>query len=138
MPRLRNPKHEIVAQELAAGKTAVQASVAAGFPSAAPNARRRAQRKEIKARVIEIREKAAAKGVEGVVVTIEKLLHESEQARCKAMRESKGASAAVSAIICKAKLAGLWRERSELSGPAGEPIEVTWREPIYSHSAPAS
>lgn len=62
MPALRNPKHEIVAQELAAGHTPEQASETAKFPkgsSFAANARKRAQRKDIKARVAEIQEPMA-------------------------------------------------------------------------------
>jgi hypothetical protein len=44
-------------------------------------------------------------------VTIEGLISEAEAARAKAMSEKGGASAAVSAITTKAKLARLWRER---------------------------
>jgi len=57
MPVLRNARHEIVAQELAAGKTAVEASRIAGYPdgsSFAPNARRRIQRADIRARIAEL------------------------------------------------------------------------------------
>jgi hypothetical protein len=65
MSVLRNPKHEIVAKALALGKTAEQASAspdAAGNPvydpaasSFASNARKRAQRPDIRRRVDEIR-----------------------------------------------------------------------------------
>jgi hypothetical protein len=57
MAFLVNARHEIVAQELAAGKTPTEASVIAGYPagsSFAPNARRRAQHANIRARMVEI------------------------------------------------------------------------------------
>ena len=44
-------------------------------------------------------------------VTIESLITEAEAARAKAMEEKGGAAAAVSALIAKAKLAGMWREK---------------------------
>lgn len=62
MPPLRDPAHERVAQALAAMKTPVQASREAGYKdgtSFAPNARKRAQRKDIRARVAELQAKEA-------------------------------------------------------------------------------
>lgn len=60
---LKNPKHEMVAQELAAMRSAEEASATADYDTAAssfaPNARKRAQRKDIRARVIEIQSAAA-------------------------------------------------------------------------------
>lgn len=54
---LANPQHETVAQELARGKSPTEASQIAGYQagsSFAPNARKRAQRDDIKQRVHEI------------------------------------------------------------------------------------
>ena len=62
MPVLRKGKHELVAQALAIGKSAVEASRAADYPdgsSFAPNARRRAQHPSIRARVAELQERGA-------------------------------------------------------------------------------
>ena len=62
MPVLRKGKHELVAQALAIGKSAVEASRAAGYPdgsSFAPNARKRAQHPGIRARVAELQERGA-------------------------------------------------------------------------------
>ncbi len=62
MPPLRDPGHERVARALAEMKTPVQASREAGYKdgtSFAPNARKRAQRKDIRARVAEIQAKEA-------------------------------------------------------------------------------
>jgi hypothetical protein len=63
MPVLRKPKHEIVAQALAAGRSPVEASREAGYPdgsSFAPNARKRAQHPRIRQRVTELQERGAA------------------------------------------------------------------------------
>lgn len=123
MPILRNRKHEVVAQEMAVGKNAIEASAAARFPTTTKthkdNARKRAHRKDIKARVLELRQQANAKGVTAVVVTIEKLIDEADDARLKAMDEKGGAAAANACIVTKAKLAGLWVDKKALTDPTG-------------------
>ncbi len=53
---------------------------------------------------------------ERCAVTVENLTEELELARVKAMADDKGASAAVTAIMGKAKLHGLVVDRKELSG----------------------
>lgn len=127
MSSLRNPKHEIVAQELAAGKTPEQASDLAGYDrsasSFASNARKRAQRKDIRERLKEIQ----AIGAKCAAVTAESLIFEAEEARRKAMTEKGGAGAAISAVTCKAKLAGLWVEKGAFTDPTGKtaaPVSV--------------
>lgn len=77
MPALRNRQHEIVAQELAAGRSAEEASATAGYPagsSFAANARKRAQREDIKARVMEIRAPAIERSAEGAGLSCEYML----------------------------------------------------------------
>ena len=64
MPVLRKPKHELVAQALAAGRSAIEASREANYPersvvSFAANARRRAQHPSIRARVAELQGRGA-------------------------------------------------------------------------------
>jgi hypothetical protein len=62
MPVLRNPRPEVVAQELAAGRSTAEASHEAGYPagsSFSSNARKRAQRPGIRARVAEIQTRGA-------------------------------------------------------------------------------
>ena len=57
MPPLLDHRHEIVARALARGRTQYEASKIAGYPagsSFAPNARRRAQRSDIRARKLEL------------------------------------------------------------------------------------
>jgi hypothetical protein len=84
MPALKNPKQERVAQELAIGKSAEEASAALdadGRPiydtsasSFASNARRRAQHPAIRARVAELRAPAIVAAEESVAVTVEWML----------------------------------------------------------------
>jgi len=69
MPVLPNARHEIVAQELAAGRSMVEASRVAGYPdgsSFASNARKRAQRADIRARTAELLAARAARMLDQV------------------------------------------------------------------------
>jgi phage terminase small subunit len=56
MPILANPKHEIIAQQLAKGTGIVDAYAAGGYARTAPSATKFAQRPEIRARVKEIQQ----------------------------------------------------------------------------------
>jgi hypothetical protein len=58
-----------------------------------------------------------AKAVERHDITVDDLVTELESARNKAMNEPKGASAAVSATLGKAKLLGLIIDRGEVGKP---------------------
>jgi phage terminase small subunit len=65
------------------------------------------------------------------MVTVESLTNELEEARRLAMADEKGASAAVAAVMGKAKLHGLLVEKNEHTGKNGGPIQTetkTWRE----------
>jgi hypothetical protein len=59
-------------------------------------------------------------GAERAAITVETLIAEAEAARSKAMSEKGGANAAVAAITVKAKLAGLWLDKTALTDPSGE------------------
>jgi hypothetical protein len=118
MPILTNPKHEAFAQGLARGLSAAAAYVEAGYKANRHNAAALAREKHIRTRVTELQEEqlaihqqATAEAAARAKVTIESLIIEAEAARVKAMSEKGGAAAAVSALIAKAKLAGMWRER---------------------------
>lgn len=76
-------------------------------------------------RVMELQEAAR----ERAMVTVEGLTAELEDARLLAMSDEKGASAAVSAIMGKAKLHGLLIDKKEHSGPGGGKFEVEWVAP---------
>ena len=116
MPTLQNPRHERFAQELATGKTADAAHVLAGYRANRSNAARLSASRDIQKRVAEIQ----SMGAELAAITVEALIAEAEAARSKAMAEKGGANAAVAAIVAKAKLAGLWREKVAQTDPSGE------------------
>jgi hypothetical protein len=59
-------------------------------------------------------------------VTIEGLIADAEAARIKAMASRNGAAAAVSALIAKAKLAGMWREKPDRYSTEKATIIVQW------------
>lgn len=67
---------------------------------------------EVTGRVAELQSEAK----ERTMVTVESLTQELDEARLHALKDDKGASAAVSAIMGKAKLHGLLVEKHEHSG----------------------
>jgi hypothetical protein len=56
------------------------------------------------------------------MVSVDSLTQELEEARKLAMSDEKGASAAVSAIMGKAKLHGLLIDKKQLTGEDGKPL----------------
>ena len=106
MPALSNPKHEIFAQELAKGKTADGAYALAGYRKSRSNASVLRTNQNISDRVIELQRVVAAH----TEITIESLIREADQIRRAAMASGQ-CSAALSALITTAKLAGLWGEK---------------------------
>ena len=111
MPVLKNARHEAYAQALAKGMTQDAAYQAAGFKPHRGNASTLRAKQNIQDRVAELTERAASK----VVVTVESLAGELEEARSLALGE-KQSSAAVQATMGKAKLFGLITENRRLSG----------------------
>ncbi|WP_395448692.1 terminase small subunit [Aminobacter sp. UC22_36] len=75
----------------------------------------------VAARVKELQQQAR----DLAMVSIGTLTGELELARVKAMGDEKGASAAVSAIMGKAKLHGLLVEKAEVTGKGGAPLTST-------------
>lgn len=73
---------------------------------------------KVAARVKELREQARA----AHLVSVGTLTEELESARTKAMAEPKGASAAVSATLGKAKLHGLLIDKAEVTGKDGKEL----------------
>lgn len=59
------------------------------------------------------------------MVSIGTLMAELELVRVKAMEDDKGASAAISAIMGKARLHGLLIDKAEVTGKAGAPLSST-------------
>jgi hypothetical protein len=122
MPILGNPHYELAAQMIASGKPKEEAAIIGGLDplgsSFAANARKFCQKHGIPRRVAEIQAIAAR----CAAIRAEHLIIDAEEARLKAMRERGGASAAVAAIICKAKLSGIAYERAEITGANGTPF----------------
>lgn len=111
MGALKNARHELFAQALAKGRTPEDAYRDAGFKPARQNAHRLMTNDDVSTRVAEIKDKAAAR----VVVTVESLAVELEEARTIAIAEKQSA-AAVSASMGKAKLFGLGVENRNVKG----------------------
>jgi hypothetical protein len=109
MAALKNPKHERFAQEIAKGETQVEAYAKAGYAPNRSHAARLVANGSIAKRVAEIQNKAA----ERTVVTVESILRDLEEDRAFA-RENGSASAAVTATMGKAKIAGLIIDKAEV------------------------
>src|SRR5262249_47385296 len=109
MPILSNSRHERFAQGLASGKSATEAYKDAGYKSDRTAASRLATNVNVQARVRELQTIAA----ERTKVTVSSLIREAEEVRGLAVAERQ-LSAANTAIVTKAKLAGLWVDRSEV------------------------
>jgi phage terminase small subunit len=107
MPTLDNPRHELFAQEIAKGRSQHEAYRTAGYAtksdgSADSNASRLLSNAKVANRIRELQTEAA----KSIDVTVSSLIAETERAR--ALAESKDqASAMVSAITLKARLAGI-------------------------------
>jgi phage terminase small subunit len=116
MPRLDNEKWELFAQGVAKGLTLTKAYEKAGYEltkeSAWANSSRLLSNASVSDRVAELQELA----VQRTLVSIEKLTDELEEARELAMKDDKGAAAAVSAVMSKAKLHGLDVNRHKVEG----------------------
>lgn len=108
MPALQNQKHERFAQELSKGKSQAEAYAEAGYAPSEPNASRLTRNDKIRARVAEIQNRAVVR----TEITLASLMAEAAEIQAGAL-EAKQYSAATAALTAKAKLAGLWVERSE-------------------------
>jgi hypothetical protein len=108
MAPLRNTKHEKFAQCLAEGKFADEAYSAAGYKPDRAHASRLAANGHIKGRVAELQNVAAAE----TQITIESLIKEAAHIQELATKAGQH-SAAIAALIAKAKLVGRWVERAE-------------------------
>ena len=107
MSTLSNPKHEILAQSLAVGKTATEAMDEAGY-SDPRNSTRLTKNDEIQSRVKELQSKAA----ERAIVTIEDIARQLDEDR-EFARQCGSASASVAATMGKAKVLGLVTDKTE-------------------------
>lgn len=124
MPALQNPKHERFAQDLAKGMSASEAYVSAGYKESRSAASRLSTNVNILARVAEIKDRGAIR----TEITLASLMKEAAEIQSAALKANQH-SAAVAALTAKAKLAGLWVDRSENENVntnyvvSGEPVE---------------
>jgi hypothetical protein len=82
MPVLDNPKWELAAQEVAKGKTQLEAIEAAGYASHDSNASRLIGNDRVKRRIRELQEQAAMSisiTLEGQIAKLEDLLNQAKQ-----------------------------------------------------------
>jgi hypothetical protein len=127
MPVLLNSRHERFAQALYKGLPAHGAYREAGYSANRGNAVRLKTNESVQKRLAELQGMAAA----DADVTVDTLVRELESARVVAMAKG-NLSAAVGAIIGKAKLLGLLVERKEKGAPGdfdvADRIVARWRE----------
>jgi len=140
MSAMRNPQDERAAQHLAAGFALTpeerekrglradatlqeEAAAIGGLETSASsfrsNARKYCRRKVLRERNAEIQYAGSALAS----VSVGSLLVEAEAARDMAMK-LKEPSAANQCVQTKAKLAGLWRDKAELTGKDGVPLPL--------------
>lgn len=115
---LKNARQERFAQELAKGKTQIEAYTVAGYKPDDGAAARLSGNVRVAARVDELKSRAAEKAV----VTAADIARQLDEDRAFAKSVNQ-AGAAVSASLGKAKLLGLMPERHEHTGRNGGPIE---------------
>ncbi len=108
MPPLDNSKWEIFAQECAAGKTADEAYVLAGYEENRCNASRLKTKENIRQRIAELQAIAAI----SAEVTIESLLREAADIQRLAVAAGQYAAANGSMTI-RAKLSGHWVDKTD-------------------------
>jgi hypothetical protein len=112
VPAISNPRHELFAQVLAAGCSATEAYVKAGYRLNKGNAGRLKANERIRKRVEELQARNVQAQEAAVGVTIERLRAQFAEAYEMA-KELSQPTAMVAATTAQAKLAGLWIERSE-------------------------
>lgn len=118
--KLKNTRHELFAQGLAKGMSAIDAYVEAGGPRSEATVCRIAKRDDIQARVAELQARHAAQ----CDVTVESLTEQFDSLTLKAIEKGQ-ISAAVSAVEKKAKLHGfLTTSKVQHTGKDDGPIQV--------------
>jgi len=115
---LSNRRHELFAQAMAKGESASAAYVSAGFKANDGNAIRLKGNERVQARIAELQERAAVK-VEMTAADIVRMLVEDRQLA----RDCEQSGSAVSATLGMAKVLGLLKEKVELTGKDGGPID---------------
>jgi hypothetical protein len=114
MPRIKNPKHELFAQELAKGKTADEAYQLAGYKENRGNAATLKANQSIADRVAELLERSAVRAEITVATITENLVRIAQKA--EEQGGPAGLNVAKGAWETAAKLHGLMVDRKHHSG----------------------
>lgn len=118
---LKNARHEKFAQELAKGKSQVEAYATAGYEPNESHASRLVANGKVADRVSELKGKAAEK----VVVTVADIAQQLDEDR-EFARQLENPSAAVSATMGKAKVLGLLEDKAKVDiTTAGRPLGLS-------------
>lgn len=108
MAPLTNAKHELFAQEIAKGRTLEEAYALAGYARSRSNSSVLRANQSISDRIAEIQRAATRE----VIVTVESLIREADEIQQLAIASGQ-LSAANGAMTIKAKMAGLWVDKTD-------------------------
>lgn len=123
MPALANARHEKFAQGLFQGKTQIDAYTEAGYRPDSGAAARLSGNVSIQRRIAELQNASSLR----VEVTIASLIQEAAEIQNEA-RAANQHSAAIAALTAKAKLAGLWIDKSDNTNRNADPARVSDEE----------
>lgn len=118
MASLENRKHELFAQAIAKGESASAAYVSAGYTKNDGNAIRLKGNEKVALRIAELQERAAIKAELGILDIVKMLREDRDLAH-----QIEQPGAAVSASLGIAKVLGLVKDKTELTGKDGEPLK---------------
>lgn len=121
MGLLKNPKHERFAQELAKGKSQLEAYRTAGYKPDDGAAARLSGDVRIRERVAELLERAAVRAEISIASITSRLISIAE--RAEEIEGASGLAVSRAALMDAAKLNGLIKDRHEHTGRNGGPIE---------------
>jgi hypothetical protein len=140
---LANVRHERFAEQVAQGKTHREAFIGAGFVSRSRRGRdvaawRLCKNDAVRRRIDELRHQT----LERAALTTDGLIAECTAIQARAFAE-RDFHAALGALIAKARLAGLWRERREQVNVNYQfndllPSETEWQRERCADEAPAT
>lgn len=137
---LKNARHERFAQELAKGKSQVDAYEAAGYKPDRGAATRVSAIVSVQARVEELKEKAAERCVVTVEGITQRLLNIAKKGEGEGIKDPPLLSVARASLMDAAKLNGLIVDRAkvglDLAGATEEELEILER--LFARSAPGA
>jgi phage terminase small subunit len=119
MAALKNGKHELFAQGLAKGKSQAEAYEDAGYAPSEPNASRLTRNDKVRARVLELQERAAVRAE----ITVADIARQLDEDRAFA-RQNGSSAAAVAATMGLAKVLGLIVDKSDIKAQVDASVTI--------------